>query len=95
MTFNYFNNLSPVYMNNVFKPAGQNATATLGFLCLNLGSRCEKPITDKTSLSYVAQSIWNKFPDFLKTAENVKTYKHRVKKHFFHRMNNEESNIYS
>ena len=47
------------------------------------------------SLSYVALCIWNKLADFLKTTENVNTFKHRVKKHFFRRMNNEENNIYS
>ena len=43
----------------------------------------------------VAPSIWNKLPDFLKTTDNANTYKHRVKKHFFQRMSNEENNIYS
>ena len=28
MAFTYFNNLSPLYMNDVFKPASQNTTAT-------------------------------------------------------------------
>ena len=32
LTFKYFNNLSPLYMNDVFKPAGQNTTATRTYL---------------------------------------------------------------
>ena len=28
MAFTYFNSLSPLYMNDVFKPASQNTTAT-------------------------------------------------------------------
>ena len=32
MTFKYFSNLSPLYMNDVFKPAGQNTTATRTYL---------------------------------------------------------------
>ena len=32
MTFKYFNNLSPLYMNDVFKPAGQNTTVTKTYL---------------------------------------------------------------
>ena len=43
----------------------------------------------------VAPSIWNKSSDFLKTTDNANAYKHRVKKHFFQRMSNEENNIYS
>ena len=32
MTFKYFNNLSPLYMNGVFKPAGENTTAASTYL---------------------------------------------------------------
>ena len=72
MTFKYFNYLSPLYMNDVFKLAGQNTTATRTSLFKLNGQKC---------LSYVAPSIWNILPDFLKTTDNVNTYKH--KKAFF------------
>ena len=36
----------------------------------------------------------NKLPDFLKTTDNVNRYKHRVKKHVFHRMSNEEKKYF-
>ena len=67
MTFKYFNNLSPLYMNDVFK----------------LSQPLRKTNHGQKGLSYVAPCIWNKLPDFLKTTENVNTFKHRVKKHFF------------
>ena len=94
MTFKYFNNLNPLYMNDVFKPAGQNTTATRTYF-FKLSQPLRKTNHGQKSLSYVAPCIWNKLPDFLKTTENVNTFKHRVKKHFFRRMNNEENNIYS
>ena len=94
MTFKHFNNLSPLYMNDVFKPAGQNTTATRTYL-FKLSQPLRKTNHGQKSLSYVAPCIWNKLPDFLKTTENVNTFKHRIKKDFFRRMNYEENNIYS
>ena len=38
----------------------------------------------------MAPSVWDKLPHFLKTIDNVNTYK---QKHFFQRMNDEENNI--
>ena len=93
MTFKYFNYLSSLYWNDVFKLADQNTTATRTSL-FKLSETLRSNHGQKR-LSYVAPSIWDKLPDFLKTTDNVNTYKHRVKKHFFQRMNNEESNIYS
>ena len=93
MTFKYFNYLTFVY-SNVFKPAGQNTTATRTSL-LKLSQPLRKTNHGQKGLLYVAPSIWNKLPDFLKSTDNVNMYKHRVKKNFFQRMNNEENNIYS
>ena len=66
-------------MNDAFKLAGQNTTATRTSL-LKLTQPLRKTNHGQKSLSYVAPSIWNILPDFLKTAD---MYKHRVKKHFF------------
>ena len=89
-------------MNDVFKPAGQNTTATKTSL-FKLSQPLRKTNHRQKSLSYVTPSIWNKLRDFLKTTDNVNRYTHRVKKHFFQRMkenneemrNNEENNKYS
>ena len=81
-------------MNDVFKQAGQNTTATRTSL-FKLSQPLTKTNHGQKCLLYVAPTIWNKVSDFLKTTDNVSMYKHRVKKHFFQRMNNEEDNIYS
>ena len=94
MTFKYFNFLSSLYMNDVFKLADQN-TATTRASFFKSSQTLRETNHRKKSRSYVAPSIWNKLPDFLKITDNVNTYKHRYKKHFFQRMNNKENNIYS
>ena len=65
MTFKYFNNLIPLYMDDVFKPAGQNTTATRTYL-FKLSQPLRKTDHGQKSLSYVAPCIWNKLPDFVK-----------------------------
>ena len=79
-----------MYLNKLVK-----TLPLLGLLCFKLSQPLRKTNHGQKCLSYVAPSIWNKSPDFLKTTDNFNTYKHRVKKHFFQRMNNEEDNIYS
>ena len=75
--------MGPLYMNDVFKLAGKNTKIFL----FKLSQPYEKTNHGQKSLSYVARTIWNKLPASTRT--------NRVKQHFFHRMNNEESNIYS
>ena len=74
MTFRYFNNLSPLYMNDVFKPAGKNTSA-------NRTSLNWKTNHGQKRFSYVAPIIFKELPDFSKTTENLSTYNHIVKKH--------------
>ena len=81
-------------MNYVFKLAGQNTTATRISL-FKLSQQLRKTDHGQKCISYVAPSIWNKLPDFLKTTENVNSTKTELKSIFFQRINNEENNIYS
>ena len=80
VTFKYFSNLSPLYMSDVFTPAGQNTSTTRTSL-FNLSQLLQKSNHRQKSLSYVALSMWNKLPAFLQTTENINMYKQKVKKH--------------
>ena len=55
-------------MNDVFKLAGQNTTATRSSL-FKLSQPLRKTNHGQKCLSYVAASIWNNLPDFLKTTQ--------------------------
>ena len=81
-------------MNDVFNPAGQSNTTTRASL-LKLSLPLRRNNHDQNNISYIAPIIWNNLPNSLKTTDNLKTYKHRVKEHFFHRIRNEGNNIYS
>ena len=94
MSFKFCNNTSPPYMNDVFKPAGQpNTTTRVSLLKLNQPLR--RTNHAQNNISCIAPIIWINLPNSLKTTDNLNTYKHKVKKHFFHRIRNEANNIYS
>ena len=93
MSFKFCNNTSPPYMNDVFKPAGQPSTTTRASL-LKLNQPLRRT-NHGQNISYIAPIIWNNLPNSLKTTDNLNTYKHRVKEHFFHKIRNEANNIYS
>ena len=81
-------------MNNVFKQSGQNSTTTGASLLISNQSLMKKT-HGQNNLSYIPLNILNKLTDSLKKKkENCNTCKHRVKKHFFHRMNYEKNSIY-
>ena len=47
------------------------------------------------NLFSLAPTMCNNPPDSQKVSENLNTYKHLVKRHYLHRMNNDENIIYS
>ena len=82
MSSKFCNNASPPYMNDVFKPVGQpNNIARASVLKLNQPLRNTN--YGQNNISYIASIICNNLPNSLKTTDNLNTYKHRVKKHFF------------
>ena len=82
-------------MNDVLKLAGQpNIITRASLLKLNQPLRRTNP--GQNNISYIAPIIWNTLPNSLKKkTDNLNTYKHRVKEHFFHRIRNEVNNTYS
>ena len=93
-SFKFCNNTSPPYMNDVFKLAGQPNTTTKASL-VKLNQTLRRTNHGQNNISCIAPIIWNNLPNFLKTTDNLNTYKHRVKEHFCHQIRNEANNIYS
>ena len=73
MSLKFCSNMSPPYMNNVFKPAGQpNITTRASLLKLNQPLR--RTNHGQNNISYIALIIWNNLPNSLKTTDNRNTY---------------------
>ena len=94
MSFKFCNNASPPYMNDGFKPGGQPNTTTRASL-LKLNQSLRRTNYGQKNIFYIAPIVRNNSPNFLKTTNNLKTYKYGVKEHFCHRIKNESNNICS
>ena len=81
-TFKYFNNQSPAYMADIFLPAGSSRASTRNSY-QKLSQPFRKTTQGQNSLSYIGPSAWNKLPEHIKRCNNVNTFKHNVKKHYF------------
>ena len=81
-------------MNDIFKLAGQLNIITRASL-LKLNQPFRRTNHGQNNISYIAPIIWSNLPNSLKTTDNLNTYKHRVRKHFFHQIRNKVNNIYS
>ena len=76
---------SKVYFNEVFEfaPKG-NISLRNNFLKLKRPFQNTK--TRQKALSFIGPSFWNQIPDVLKKTNNLNTFKHNLKKHFFNQM---------
>ena len=76
MSFKFCNNTSLPYMNDVFKPVGQPNTTTRASL-LKLNQALRRTNHGQNNISYIGPIIWINLPNYLKTIDNLNTYKYR------------------
>ena len=69
-------------MSDIFLPADSNRVSTRNSY-KKLSQPFRKTTLGQNSLSYLGPSIWNKLPENIKRCNNVNTFKHNVKKHYF------------
>ena len=87
--FKFFSNNSPLYISEIFCPAGKKGVSTR-----NSFQRLTQPLR-KTSqgqkcLSYIGPSVWNKLPENIKKSSNLVTFKHEVKKYYLNELKKKE-----
>ena len=72
-------------MNEVFEFASEgNVSLKNNFLKLKRPFRNTN--TGQKALSFIGPSFWNQIPETLKKTDNLNTFKHNLKKHFFNQM---------
>ena len=87
--YKYFNNKCPAYMAEIFLPAGSSRASTRNSY-KKLSQPFRKTTQGQNSLSYIGPSAWNKLPESIKRCNNVNTFKHNVKKHYFKEIKKKE-----
>ena len=85
IVFKFINGNCPYYLSEVFEFAPEgNVSLRNNFLKLKRPFRNTN--TSQKVLSFIGPSFWNQIPEALKKTDNLNTFKHNLKKHFFNQM---------
>ena len=83
--FKFINGNCLYYLNEVFEFVPEaNISLRNNFLKLKRPFRSTS--NSQKALSFIGTSFWNRIPETLKKANNLNTFKHNLKKHFFNQM---------
>ena len=85
IVFRFISGNCPYYLNEVFKLAPEG-NISLRNKFLKLKRPIRNTNTGQKALSFIGPSFWNQIPEALKNTDNLNTFKHNLKKHFFNQM---------
>ena len=83
--FKFFNKICPSYMSDIYIPSTNQGISTRNSY-LKLIQPFRKTTQGQNCLSYISPAVWNKLPKAIKSAKNINTFKHDVKKHYLNAM---------
>ena len=85
IVFKFINGNCPYYLNEVFEFAPEgNISLRNNFLKLKRPFRNAN--TGQKAFSFIGPSFWNQISETLKKTDDLNTFKHKFKKHFFNQM---------
>ena len=88
--YKFFAKNCPNYFDEIYVPLETNGVHTRSsYQKLNVPHR--KTNVGQKALSYVGPSLWNNLNKTLKTSTSLNTFKHNIKKHYFHELRKKES----
>ena len=91
--FKFFEDKCPLYMKDVFDKSRLNQMSTR-----NSTKKLSQPLRrsniGQNCISFLTPSVWNNMPNYLKNCENINTFKHKVKDHFFEILKRQDNDIY-
>ena len=90
--FKFFSEMSPQYMNEIYKTSSENNIVTRNF-SLKLFQPLKAKAVSQKCLSYLRPFIWNGVPDDVKLSNNMNTFKHKVKKSFLTLLREKDQDI--
>ena len=90
--YKFANDLSPKYMEDVFKKTNTRASRFSSDVKLHIPNRNNE--YGKNCLSYLGATIWNNIPDIIKQAKTCNTFKHKIKEKLFRDLQRREDDIY-
>ena len=85
IVFKFINGNCLHYLNEVFEFVPE-ANISLRNNFFKLKRPFRNTNNSQKALSFIGTSFWNRIPETLKKANNLNTFKHNLKKHFFNQM---------
>ena len=92
--FKFFSENCPLYLYDLYKLSGQDQINTRSSV-LELKHPSRSMCFGQNTLSYLTPTIWNNLPTCLKLSNNLNSFKHGVKAHFFKKLKNKEQDIFA
>ena len=83
--FKFVDDNCPYYLNEVFEFASEG-NISLGNNFLKLKRLFRNTNTGQKASYFIGPSFWNQITETLKKTDNLNTFKHNLKKHFFNQM---------
>ena len=90
--FKFFNDMSPEYTSEIFRPSYRRHNTRASSLMLDVPFR--KCCSGQKALSYLGPRTWNTLPAQIKLCRSVNTFKHDIKKLFFDKLQKDTDNIF-
>ena len=88
----FFKGTAPAYTDEIFEPVNQSQVTRRSKFKLNLPFR--RSSAGQKCLSYIGPKIWNSLSSDLKSANNINSFKHKIKDNFFQNIQREEKDVY-
>ena len=92
--FKFFSQNCPLYLYDLYKLSGQDQINTRSSV-LELKHLSRSTCFDQNTLSYLTPTIWNNLPTCLKLSNNLNSFQHGVKAHFFKKLKNKEQDVFA
>ena len=90
--FKFFNNMSPAYTSELYKPFNHGHNTQRSNCTLQLPHR--NTSYGHKALSFLGPKLWNNLPDKIKFSSNINTFKHDIKKLFFKELQKKDDSVY-
>ena len=89
----FFEDKCPMYMKDVFDKSYLHQVSTRKST-KKLSQPLRRSNIGQNCISFLTPAVWNSLPDDLKNCQNINTFKHKVKDHFFEVLKEKDNDIY-
>ena len=91
--FKFFDDKCPLYRKDIFDKSCMSQASTRNST-IKLSQPLRRTSYGQNCISFLAPSVWNKFPNELKRCTNLNRFKYKIKEYFFCKIGQKDNDIY-